>query len=98
MLSRLRKGEKGTDYYNKPDRYGFNRSEWKREKRVLALASPLAVWSINNPIQFSNDVVLIEMSYRQLCLFDYRTRRIALLARGYGATAAIEEDPTKDDE
>ena len=98
LLSRHRKGEKDTDYYNKPDRYGFNRSEWKREKRVLALASPLAVWSINNPIQFSNDIVLIEMSYRQLCLFDYRTRRIALLARGYGATAAIEVNPTKDDE
>ena len=98
LFSRLGKGEKDTDYYNKPDRYGFNRSEWKREKRVLALASPLAVWSIHNPIQFSNDVVLIEMSYRQLCLFDYRTRRIALLARGYGATAAIEEDSTKDHE
>jgi len=26
----------------------------------------------------------------QICLFDYKTMRIALVARGFGATAVVE--------
>jgi len=40
----------------------------------------------------SRSTILFELRH-QLCLFDYRTRRIALLAKGYGATAAIEVIP-----
>ncbi len=80
------------------DAYGFAGVEWQYERRLFALGSPITLWGIKNIIQFENDTILFELGHQQLCLFDYRTRRIALLARGYGATAAIEEDSTKDHE
>ena len=90
LLTRRAAGDKDQYYDNgKPDKYGFNRSEWKNDGRVLALASPLVAWNIFNVIQLPNDIVLLEMN-KQLCLFDYKTRRIALLAKGFGATAILE--------
>ena len=32
---------------------------------------------------------------REICLFDYKTRRLAVLARGFGPVVAIERDKTK---
>ena len=89
LLTRRTPEDKNRYYNGKPDKYGFNRSEWKNEGCVLALASPLVAWNIFNVIQLPNDIVLLEMN-KQLCLFDYKTRRIALLAKGFGATAILE--------
>ena len=89
LLTKCMPEDKDRYYNGKPNKYGFNRSEWKNEGCVLALASPLVAWNIFNVIQLPNDIVLLEMN-KQLCLFDYKTRRIALLARGFGATAILE--------
>jgi len=75
------------------DAYGFAWQDWQEDRRLFALGSPIAMWGLKNIIQFENDTILFELRHRQLYLFDYRTRRIALLARGYGATAAIEDIP-----
>ena len=83
-------------YPKEPDAYGFSWQDWLEDRTLFALGSPIAVWGIRNIIQFENDTILFEFKNHQICLFDYRTRRIALLARGYGATVAIEANPTKD--
>ena len=85
-------------YPKEPDAYGFSWQDWQEDRTLFALGSPIAMLGLKNIIQFENDTILFELRHHQLCLFDYRTRRIALLARGYGATAAIEEDSTKDHE
>ena len=73
------------------DAHGFAWKEWKTTRKLFAMDSPLAMhWKPRNIIQFENDIILFEFPNCQLCLFDYRTRRIARLARGYGATAAIK--------
>ena len=75
---------------SKRDAYGFAWQDWQEEKNLFALGSPIGMWWIRNIIQFENDTILFELPNHQICLFDYRTNRIALLVRGYGATAAIE--------
>ena len=79
-------------YYNQSERdaYGFAWQDWETEKRLFAFGSPIGMWGIRNIIQFENDTVLFEFPHNQICLYDYHTRRIALLARGYGSTAALE--------
>ena len=79
-------------YYNQSERdaFGFARQDWEKERRLFALGSPIGMWWIRNIIQFENDTVLFEFPHNQICLYDYRTRRIALLARGYGSTALLE--------
>ncbi len=89
LLTRRTPEDKSQQNYNRYDKYGFNYNEWRDDGRVLALASPLVAWNIFNVIQLPNDIVLLEMN-KQLCLFDYKTRRIALLAKGFGATAILE--------
>ena len=89
LLTRRTPEDKSQQNYNRYDKYGFNYNEWRDEGCVLALASPLVAWNIFNVIQLPNDIVLLEMN-KQLCLFDYKTRRIALLAKGFGATAILE--------
>ena len=79
----------GKGYHlNSPDRYGFNSRYWQKERKLFALASPIAYWWMAHIIQFPNDIILFEMTNKQLCLFDYKTNRIALLSRGFGATRA----------
>ena len=97
LLKRCENASRPRNISNR-DAYGFAGTEWQYERRLFDLGSPIALWGIKNIIQFENDTILFELRHRQLCLFDYRTRRIALLARGYGATAAIEEDSMKDHE
>lgn len=79
-------------YYNQSERdaFGFAWQDWEKERRLFALGSPVGMWWVRNIIQFENDTILFELPNHQICLFDYRTNRIALLVRGYGATAAIE--------
>ena len=74
----------------KPDANGFIWEDWEDERGLFALGSPVGVWGIRNIIQFENDTILFEFPNHQICLFDYRTNKIALLARGCGATVAIE--------
>ena len=73
-----------------PDRYGFDWGEWETRRRLFALETPFLAWRVRDIIQLPDDVVLLRLG-DQLCLFDYRTMRIALLARGYGATVVLEE-------
>lgn len=73
-----------------PDRYGFDWGEWETTRRLFALETPFLAWRIRDIIQLPDDVVLLRLG-DQLCLFDYRTMRIALLARGHGATVVLEE-------
>ncbi len=87
-----------SDNISERDAYGFAWQDWQEDRTLFALGSPIGFLGLEKIIQFENDTILFELRHHQLCLFDYRTRRIALLARGYGATAAIEEDSTKDHE
>ncbi len=73
-----------------PDRYGFDWGEWETTRRLFALETPFLAWRVRDIIQLPDDVVLLRLG-DQLCLFDYRTMRIALLARGRSATAVLEQ-------
>ena len=80
------------NYISYRDAYGFTWAEWQNDRRLFALGSPIAMWGIRNIIQFENDTILFEFKKsknHQICLFDYRTRRIALLTKGYGATTSL---------
>ncbi len=80
-------------YPREADAYGFSWQDWQEDRMLFALGSPIAMWGIRNIIQFENDTILFEFANHQICLFDYRTKCIALLTKGYGATTAIEENP-----
>ena len=55
------------------------------------METPFLEWRVRDIIQLPDDVVLLRLGDDQLCLFDYRTMRIALLARGRSATADLEQ-------
>ena len=79
-------------YPKEADAYGFSWQDWQEDRILFALESPIAMWGIRNIIQFENDTILFEFKKfkkHQICLFDYRTRRIALLTKGYGATTSL---------
>ena len=91
VLLKRREGDLSRHHnQSEKDAYGFAWQDWEKERRLFALGSPVGMWWIRNIIQFENDTILFELPNHQICLFDYHTNRIALLARGYGATAAIE--------
>ena len=79
-------------YPKEADANGFSWQDWQEDRILFALGSPIAMWGIRNIIQFENDTILFEFKKsknHQICLFDYRTRRIALLTKGYGATTSL---------
>ena len=86
LMEREKSPEDKLDY----DQYGFAWREWTFGKKLIALEMPFLSWTIRNIIQLPGDFVLFELDRDQICLFDYKTMRIALVARGFGATAVVE--------
>lgn len=72
------------------DVFGYQRGEWASVRRLFALETPFLGWNVGNIIQLPDDVCILQLGRDQLCLFDYRTMKLALLARGYGAIAVLE--------
>lgn len=61
------------------------------EKRVhFSLETPFVAWSVRNATHLPTDKVLLQLGDDQLCVYDPETKRIALLTRGRGPIAVME--------
>lgn len=69
----------------------------------LSWETPFSSWIVRNGIALPSDRILFEMgrflassrkNHDRIMLYDPATRRLAEVARGYGAVAAIDDPPT----
>lgn len=67
-----------------------------RKKVKLAYDTPLKSWPIRNPTYLPSDQVLFQLGKDQICIFDPITRKVALLTKGRGAVAVIEDNTLKE--
>jgi hypothetical protein len=77
-----------TGFWGKDGLYGTNRQTG--EKIHLALETPYVQWIVRNAYELPNDCVVFQLGFNQICIFDPKTRRVALLARGYGPVVVVE--------
>lgn len=61
------------------------------EKAWIALETPFVTWAVRNAIHLPEDKVLLQLGGDQICIYDPVENRIALLARGRGPYAVLEE-------
>ena len=57
----------------------------------VSFETPLHVWRISNATHLPGDTVLFQLGGDQICIYDPETKQIALLAKGWGPIAVIEE-------
>ena len=57
----------------------------------IGFEMPLGNWLIRNATHLPGDYVLFQLGRDQICLFDPLRKRIAIIARGRGPVAILEE-------
>jgi hypothetical protein len=57
---------------------------------AFAYETPFGAWAVRNAVHLPGDKVLFQFGDDQICAFDPATRRVALLCRGRGPVAVIE--------
>lgn len=63
-----------------------------RETFRLGFSTPLATWRVSNVTQLPDDKVVFQLGDDQICLLDPKTRKVALLARGWGPAVVLDPD------
>lgn len=58
------------------------------EVRSWGLETPMVEWSVRNAVQLEGDRLVFQLGRDQICVLDPETRRIALIARGFGPLVA----------
>lgn len=71
--------------------YATNRATGKVTS--WAMETPWVQWSVRHAVQLDGDFLLFQLGRDQLCILDPQTRRIALIARGFGPLVAIKCPP-----
>jgi hypothetical protein len=61
-----------------------SRKNSNRGKSYFALETLLVTWMIRNVTEVNRDLLVLQLGRDQICLLQPSTRRIALLARGWG--------------
>jgi hypothetical protein len=56
----------------------------------LSLETPFIQWTIRNAYQLPGDCVVFQLGDKQICILDPDTRRVALIAKGYGPVVVLE--------
>ena len=67
-----------------------SRTDTGTEFRV-AFEMPLGDWTIRDATHLPGDYVLLQLGRDQICVFDPMQKRIALVARGRGPVAVLED-------
>ena len=67
-----------------------SRTDTGTEFRV-AFEMPLGDWRICDATHLPGDYVLFQLGRDQICIFDPMQKRIALVARGRGPVAVLED-------
>jgi hypothetical protein len=60
------------------------------EKLHLALDTPFLAWPIRNITQLPDEKVLFQLGENQICVFDLKTKQVALVAKGRGPALLLE--------
>jgi hypothetical protein len=70
---------------------GLRGTQANSEKRVhFSLETPFVAWSVRNATHLPTDKVLLQLGDEQICVYDPETKKIALLTRGRGPIAVME--------
>jgi hypothetical protein len=75
-----------------PDVGMWGRNRTTGEPLSLAFGTPVLGFAIWRAIHLPGDRILFVLGRNQICLLDLPTRRVALLARGYGMVASIARE------
>lgn len=60
------------------------------QKLHLAFETPFEQWWISCAYHLPGDYILFQLGSNQICIFDPNTKRVALLAKGYGPVVMLE--------
>jgi hypothetical protein len=60
------------------------------EQIQLSYETPFAAWEVRNAVHLPSDQVLFQLGHNQICIFEPKTRRVALLWHGWGPVAVVE--------
>ena len=72
---------------------GLRGNETNSEKRVsLSFETPYVAWSVRNVTHLPTDKVLLQLGDDQICVYDPEKKQIALLTRGRGPIAVMENE------
>lgn len=61
----------------------------------VGLEVPCIQWDVRHPIVLPGDLFLFELGERQICIFDPKTKKVAVVARGHGVIAVIDAQSQK---
>lgn len=57
----------------------------------FAFETPFVEWTVRNATLLPGDIVLFQLGHNQICVFDPTTKRVALVTKGRGPIAVMEE-------
>ncbi len=58
----------------------------------FSFETPFGAWNVRNATLLPSDKVLFQMGQDQICIFDPAAKRVALVTKGRGPIAVMEED------
>jgi hypothetical protein len=58
----------------------------------LSFETPFGAWNIRNATLLPSDKVLFQMGQDQICIFDPAAKQVALVTKGRGPIAVMEEE------
>jgi hypothetical protein len=58
----------------------------------FSFETPFGTWNVRNATLLPSDKVLFQMGQDQICIFDPAAKRVALVTKGRGPIAVMEED------
>jgi hypothetical protein len=59
-----------------------------KEQRTYAVELPFAFWTVRNAVHLEGDLIVFQLGADQICLMDFQSKKIALIARGKGPMVA----------
>jgi hypothetical protein len=62
------------------------------ERAGFSFETPFGAWSVRNATHLPDDKVLFQLGENQICVFDPAEKRVALVAKGRGPTAVMQEN------
>jgi hypothetical protein len=89
----LAAGEQSEYWVSSHGTLAQSRDKLNRSTFYCALETPLVSWMIRNVTQVNRDLLVLQLGRDQICLLQPSTRRIALLARGWGPVVGANSLP-----
>ena len=72
---------------------GLSGTQTETDTRVhFSLETPFAAWNLRNATHLPGDIVVFQLGDDQICVFDPKTRRLALVTNGRGPIAVLRDE------